>query len=73
MPGSLGSSAPHLPSGCRAPETEGALLGVLFQPMLGVLYELFCKGGIKREERGTLPALNSKICWQHRDTSPDCI
>lgn len=47
------------------------LFGVFFQLVLGVLVELFHKGGTKLEEQGNLPALNSKTRWQHHDASPD--
>lgn len=47
------------------------LFGVFFQLVLNVLDQLFCKGGIKLEEQGNLPALNSKTHWQRRDAFPD--
>lgn len=47
------------------------LFGVFFQLVLDVLDKLFHKGGIKLEEQGNLPLLNSKTRWQHRDVSPD--
>lgn len=47
------------------------LFGVFFQLVLDVLDELFHKGGIKLEEWGNLPALNSKTRWQRRDASLD--
>lgn len=49
------------------------LFGVFFQLVLDVLDELLRKGGIKLEEWGNLPALNSKTRWQHHGASPDAV
>lgn len=47
------------------------LFGVFLQLVLDVLDEILHKGAIKLEERGNLPALNSKTRWQCRGASPD--
>lgn len=52
-------------------QVSAFLFGVFFQLVLDVLDELLCKGGIKLEEQGNLPVLNSKARWQRCDASPD--
>jgi len=49
------------------------LFGVFFQLVLDVLDKLLHKGGIKLEERGNLPVLNSKTHRQCCDASPDAV